>query len=221
MKRVEQVAKGFSFVLVTVVMVMMMVFGLLSLTSAGADMRLSQKASITQQVYYELDAKGEQLYAACAGAAGQAALSADAFMDGKLYNGALPDDFYTCLLPLVSKVKSAPNGDGYAPLKRGVFFYYLEKQLDNVKGDYNLSYKVDTDALSAAISTQNPAAPVAYVYSTIDSRLAENNSLGITLICDYGGTAAAPAFKTAAWKTAVSGLEISSSSKVNVWNGKN
>jgi len=217
---VGQVAKGFSFVLVTVVMVMMMVFGLLSLTSAGADMRLSKKAAATQQVYYELDSKGERLYASCADVAASAAGSANTFMGDKLYNGSLPDDFYTCLLPLVSEVKNAPNGDGYALLKRGVFFYYLEKQLNNVKGDYNLSYKVDTDALGNAISSRNAGAHVAYVYSTINSELSSNNSLTITLVCDYGDAAGRPAFKAAAWKTAVSGLEISSSSKINVWNGK-
>ena len=200
-------------------MVMMMVFGLLSLSSAKADLRLSQKAVTAQKVYYELDGKGERLNAACAAAAASAQKKAGVFMSEKLYSDTLPDDFFSCLTPLIGRVQSGDNS-AYETLSRGVFFYYLQQQLESIRGDYNLSYKVDTGALQDAIVSGNADARVACVYSVIHSTQAENNSLNITLVCAYGTALSSPSFRAEAWETNVSGLEISGSSHINVWAGE-
>jgi hypothetical protein len=213
------VAKGFSFVLVTVVMVMMLVFGLLSLSSSGADLRLSRKAAAAQQIYYGLDSSGEQLSAACNGAAAAAEGYAAAFISDKQYLKPLPSDFYNALLPLVNEVKSSPGGSSSALLERGVFFYDLEKQLGGIKGNYGLSFKVDQKALAGALAGKGAGAHIAYVYSTIRSSINPADSLNITLVCDFGGLSATPAFSAAQWESAVSGLEVGSGQKINVWDG--
>ena len=53
-------------------MVVMLVFGLLSVSGSGADLRLAQKASESQKIYYGLDSDGENLMAFCSGAAASA-----------------------------------------------------------------------------------------------------------------------------------------------------
>ena len=213
-------AKGFSFVLVTVVMVMMLVFGLLSFSSAAADLRLSQKAAVAQQVYYALDSEGEQLYASCEGAAASSSAYADAYISGKQYMQVQPEDFYPSLTPLVASVKLSPGGNDSALLKRGIFFYDLEKQLEQIKGSYNLSYKLDQSALGAALGGHGGDEPVAFVYATITSKSSPGNTLSITLVCDFGDLQTAPSFRVTEWESAVSGLTINTSQKINVWDGK-
>lgn len=64
----KHLVRGFSLILVTVVMIVMLVFGLLSVSSAGADYRLSTRASESQKIYYDLDASGEDTMAFCSDA---------------------------------------------------------------------------------------------------------------------------------------------------------
>lgn len=208
-------AKGFSFVLVTVVMVMMMVFGMLSMSSAHADLRLSAKAAAAQTTYYQLDSDGEKLRASCAGAAADAWAQSKVFVSAKQYQQTLPVDFYSCLQPLVTAARANPGSNDNA-LTHGVFFYFLEQQLNNVKGDYNLSFKVDYDALSSSISTHTSGSHAMLVYATIKSQQSANNSLSIVLACDYSeqGT---PVFQTISWQSSVSGLTIDDNQKIRVF----
>lgn len=215
------VAKGFSFVLVTVVMVMMVVFGLLSLSSSSADLRLAQKAASTQQIYYQLDSSGQLLAAACGGAAAQSSVYASSFMANRQYTGTLPADFYKCLLPLVTEVNANPGSSANLLLQRGVFFYELEKQLDNLEGNYHFTCSVDQNALSEALRGQSGGSTqVAYIYSTITSSISSNYSIKIILVCDFGDLSSTPVFMPKQWESAVSIPEINSNPKINVWNGK-
>ena len=214
-------AKGFSFVLVTVVMIVMMVFGLLSLSTAGADFRLSQKNAQAQTIYYGLDNSGERLRAESEAAIDFAAAQADDFMVQKKYYNVLPVNFFSCLLPLVNQVKAAPDTSGaaYAQLKRGVFFFYLESRLASIKG-YGVSYKVDTAALAAVTSGTNVReTEIASVYSTITSSINNRYTLNIFLQCPYGENVT-PDFKIKKWAEAVSGNDIVEGSNNNLWSGK-
>lgn len=71
-------AKGFSFVLVSVVMVMMTVFGMLSLSGAQADYRLSQRSAAAQTAYYGMDSAETKLLAGCEAACSAAGKDAQA-----------------------------------------------------------------------------------------------------------------------------------------------
>ncbi|MDR3645516.1 MAG: hypothetical protein P4M02_10625 [Clostridia bacterium] len=210
-------AKGFSFVLVTVVMVMMLVFGLLSLSSAGADLRLSQKATTAQQVYYELDTQGEQLTAACGGASAGAWSDAGCFISQRRYEQALPADFYECLRPLAAKAKVASSAEALAKLKSGVFYYFLEKQLKAMTFDAGFTCLVNQELLQNALGGHG-SGHLATVNSTVKSSLDPKTTLSITLACDFTGSGV-PAFEATRWQTSVSGLEISSDSSIKVWNG--
>lgn len=210
----KQVAKGFSFVLVSVVMVMMTVFGLLSLTSARADLRLSQKAAAAQQVYYEMDSRAERLYAACRNASAAAGRESAAFVTDGLYRRTLPDDFYPCLRPLAQSAAGGAEGEK-ARLQRGVYFYELEKQL---RGVPSISVSVDQSALGAALAGTGTQGAVVTVRYTVRSARAANNSLSVVLVCPYGG-ASVPEFTVTKWASAVSGLTVGGSSHVNVWSG--
>jgi hypothetical protein len=117
-------------------------------------------------------------------------------------------------------VKSSPGGADSALLKRGIFFYDLEKQLEKIKGGYNLSYKIDQTALAAALGGHGGDGQVAFIYSTITSKSSPSNTLSITLVCDFGDLQTAPSFRVTEWESAVSGLTINTSQKINVWNGK-
>ena len=214
-------AKGFSFVLVTVVMIVMMVFGLLSLSTAGADFRLSQKNAQAQTIYYGLDSSGERLYAESEAAIDFAAVQADDFMVQKKYYNVLPVNFFSCLLPLVNQVKETPDttGAAYAQLKRGVFFFYLESKLASIKG-YGVSYKVDTAALATVIGGTNVKETViASLYSTITSSINSRYTLNIFLQCPYGENTT-PDFKVQKWAEAVNGNNIVEGSNNNLWSGK-
>lgn len=212
-------AKGFSFVLVTVVMIMMLVFGMLSLSSASADKRLSEKAVSAQETYYGLDSRGEELLAACGNAAANAQAAAESFMSQKRYAQTLPEDFFACLQPLASS-PGAAGSDSYRKLERGVMFYELEKQLSSVAGDFTISYQVDQSALKSALSADDgSSAVIATIYASIVSTESPNYSLNVSLACRFGTLDNMPSFETTQWQSNVSGLELSSSSSVHLFTG--
>lgn len=210
-------AKGFSFVLVTVVMIMMMVFGMLSLSSTKADLRLSRKAVSAQQVYYGMDTDGERLYSDCSGAAAAAWSLSETFAGGNPSLRALPADFYSCLIPLAGK----PDASESPLFLRGVFFYELGKQLAGPAKTDGFSYRIDTDALSRAVRTGDADIPVAYVTASVPSRLSPDNSLQITLVCRFGSGETAPSFRKTRWEASVSAPAASDGGQtVHVWGGK-
>lgn len=209
-------AKGFSFVLVTVVMIMMMVFGMLSLSSTKADLRLSEKAASAQQTYYGMDADGERLYSDCNGAASAAWSQAKTFAGGTSAR-TLPDDLYSCLIPLAGRTDSAQS----SLFLRGVFFYELDRQLAGTAKSDGFSYRIDADALSRAVRSGESDIPVAYVTATVTSKLSPNNSLRIALVCDFGSGSSVPSFRKTQWESSVSAPTVSDSGQtVHVWGGQ-
>lgn len=210
-------AKGFSFVLVTVVMIMMMVFGMLSLSSTKADLRLSEKAASAQQVYYGMDTDGERLYSDCNGAASAAWLQAEMFAGDSQTTRTLPGDFYSFLIPLAGRTDAAES----SLFQRGVFFYELDKQLAATAKNDGFSYRIDADALSRAVRSGDADIPVAYVAATIPGKLSPDNSLRIALVCDFGSGGSAPSFRKTQWESSVSAPAVSDSGQtVHVWGGQ-
>lgn len=205
--------KGFSFVLVSVVMVVMMVFGLLSYASSAADMRLSQKSAQTQTIYYELDGKAEHLKAACEAAAQKAQSKAQAYMDEKGYLSQ--PALYACLQPLAA---GAAGEDG-KKLLTGVYFYYLAKELDVADKTDGLTCKIDEKALAAALSGRTDGT-VATVQAEVRSEANPRYSLKIRLIAPFEKSGES-AFQTARWAFTVSGNEITDTNgdSVNLWQG--
>lgn len=207
--------KGFSFVLVSVVMVVMMVFGLLSYTSSAADMRLSQKSAQTQTIYYEVDGKAEHLKAACEAAAQKAQSRAQAYMDGKGYLTP-PQDIYACLQPLSA---AGAAGEDAKKLLTGMYFYYLAKELDVADKTDGLTCTIDQKALAAALSGQTNGT-VATVQAEVRSKTNQRYFLKIRLTAPFEKSGES-AFQTAGWVFTVDGNEITDTNgdSVTLWQG--
>lgn len=202
--------KGFSFVLVTAVMVVMLVFGLLSLSGAGADLRQAKKAAETQEAYYGLDARGEQFLADCSGAAAEAWDDAGAFVLRR--NVSVPEDLYPAL---EAALRSA--GTNKTALRRGMFIYYLQKRIVLSKAAAGCTCQVDQAALRKVLAGGTDNSPV-QVALTLKSSLNPRDSLQVTLGCRFT-TARAPQMTILRWQAAVSGLDATSS-HLGVWDGK-
>lgn len=214
-------SKGFSFVLVCIVMVVMLVFGLISDSVSGADLRMSQKAVQNQQIYYGLDSSGEHILFDCATAVSSAQSSAQLFISEQQYNTALPKDFYSFLLPLVNEYKKNSSEAEKTQLQNGVFFYYLSEQLAQLKNSDGITYNVDLAALNALLAgngKQNAA--IVTLQKTINSSIDPKYSLNISLQCNFPAQTAVPVFKVMEWTSFVNGINISDDQKVNVWNGQ-
>lgn len=206
-------AKGFSFLLATVVMVMMLVFGLLSLSSAGAGLRLAQKAADTQKAYYELDTRGENLLAACGDAAADAWNDAGAFAAKASAGAALPSDFDPSLKK--AALSAFPNKPA---LRRGIFYYFLDKRLRSLKTGEKLSCAVDRQAL-AKVFLGNTGVSAETAASALTGRLNPRETLQVAFSFRFGPDGV-PRAAPVRWQAAVSGLEVSSAQGISVWNGK-
>jgi hypothetical protein len=216
-----QVSKGFSFVLVCIVMVVMLVFGLISDSVSGADLRLSQKSVQTQQIYYDMDSTGERLLFSCATAVSAANNSAKLFISEQKYNSALPKDFYSFLVPLAEQYKKDDSSATESLLQKGVFFYYLDSQLALLKSSDGITYKMDQAALQAFLSGNDKGnAVIVTVQKTISSSIDSKYVLNISLSCTYPVNDRAPTFTVVKWSDFVNGASINDNQKVNVWDGK-
>lgn len=214
-------SKGFSFVLVCIVMVVMLVFGLISASVSGAGLRLSRKSVQAQQIYYDLDSRGEHILFACATAVTTANNSAQLFMSQQKYNSELPKDIYSFLEPLVKKCQKDGSITTRSLLQKGIFFYYLDSELALLKNINGITYKIDHIALQAALADDGKKdATIVTVEKTINSSIDSKYVLNISLNCNYPKSEVMPTFKVLQWSALVNGNNINEDQKANVWNGK-
>ena len=205
--------------LVSVVMVMMMVFGMLSLSSASADLRLSQKAAAAQTTYYAVDTSATKLAGGCSQASKSAWTEAQTFVKDKKYLTSQPKTMLAGVSALIDAAKANPGAND-AELTRGVYFCMLAEKLDAIKSDASIgmnsvTYKIDDAALAAGIQNGGTAVVVT-VTASVTGGEKKNNNLDVTLTC-AGPTDSAPAFKATTWKASVSGLEIDENQKIKVF----
>lgn len=200
-------AKGFSFVLVTVVMIVMLVFGLLSLSSSAANMRLANKSANAQTTYYDVDAKGEKLVEQCAQAAKKAKQTAADFIANKGYAAKLPDDLYAGLKALCAKAQT--DSDARQTLEKGMFFYYLNDELKKA----GLTATLNQSALEKSLTGDGV---VLTVDSTLKSELDPRCSLHVVLTYSAAGI---PDSKRATWVYTVQTPEADGNDHLNVWQG--
>ncbi len=211
--------KGFSFVLVAVVMAAMMAFGLLSLSGAAADLRLARKAAGSQQDYYTLDRAGEKLAASCADAAARAGREADTLAARQDFARALPGDLSAAERSLTADYAAGRTADTI-PARRALFFYYLEQNLKALPTG-SCSWTLDANALTQAASGELPVgtAVLRLTADVRDSSVA-GRSLRVELSCPYGGADEYPAFKKSRWQLEVTAETIDPDPVLPVWNGK-
>jgi len=209
-------AKGFSFILVSVVMTVMMIFGMLTLSGANAGLRLSQKAADTQRTYYRLDSRAETSLSECENAAGKAGGKADAFMSGGGYRQP-PPDFYASRSSLAAAVSASPDptGSNYKLLRRAAFIYYLEKELASVNG---VKISLPDSVINSLASGSNPAGELLTVSSSFGEDGA-NITLNVTLACLSQSLDTTPRFSVKEWKAGVAGEEMIPS-HIDVWEGQ-
>lgn len=204
-------AKGFSFILAAVVMVMMLVFGMLSLSSAAAGLRQARKAADEQSAYYELDTRGERLRALCDSAAAGAWSDAGDFTAHRASGSALPADLDAALRQEVLSARDT------AALRRGMFLYYFVRRLRAEHFDTAYTCAVDAAQLGRLAAGQAGLSPVT-VDAALTGTLNPHDTLHVTLVCRFGSDGV-PSVAANRWQAAVSGLEITSSRTVRLWNG--
>lgn len=212
--------KGFSFVLVTVVMSVMLAFGLLALSGAVADLRLAQKAARSQQDYYTLDRAAEQLTARCGDAAARAGQAADAFVAAGAYAQPLPADLPTPARELAQAAAAGSSGSSL-PLRHALFFYFLGQNLKSLPTG-SCSWTMDEEAIRQAAAGKAPAStPVLQLTAAVNDAAVPGRTMALTLAWSYGGPDGGyPAFPKAKRTLKTATQTIDPDPILPVWDGK-
>lgn len=212
--------KGFAFVLVTVVMVAMLAFGLLSLSGASADLRLARKAAQSQQKFYALDGDGERLAAACGDAAARAEQAAEAFVAGGNAGGPLPTDLPAPARELAQAFAAGRESDP-ASLRRAMFFYYLDRNLKAMPGAGSCGWTIDQEAIRQVAAGKIPRnTPIVRLTAQVSDSSVPGRTLAVGLMWPFGSAEGYPAFQRTQWSLRVAAETIDPDPVLPVWSGK-
>ena len=166
---------------------------------------------------YDLDKKGETISSLCNYTFYNASINANTFINNKMYLNDLPKDFYSFLTPLIANLN---NMDVKRNFKAGVFYFFLEKELAKISGDFNYTCIVDKINLEKNIKNSNDNLNVLSLDFVIISGLNSKYNLSINYGCKYNDEFTIQKLNINKWATSVEQAIIETNQSQNVWDGK-
>jgi hypothetical protein len=226
MNKLLRSEEGAASVLVIMIMVVMVVFGLLSLMTVRGEDRLALKSAQWQKDYYSLDAKGEEFVFDIATIVDKAQADATSYIDQKKYKLTHVDYIADDMQARTKNRLSAtpPDETRLKLIQKNVFFVFLKQHLSDINKSKNTTVAFKgadviwgNFILDGQLMSSKPVTTISADFTSDNNSAA---SLTVELECVYPSEVdKMPSFEINKWTLKNKPFEYREQD-LNLWNGK-